>query len=161
MTPPEALVFQFQDSCRPGYRYVFPASDNTVNLGIWICAEKPGVNLHALGEELLRDYQARRHGKWRGGFTPLWSGRGKQWHHPSGVVSCGDAAGIVNPFNGEGMTAALLSGEKAGEAVADFITGSRRSLHLEKYSYWIREYFNRAYGFDNWQSWKDSSGIGI
>ena len=64
----------------------------------------------------------------RGGILPLWSGKGTAWSHEAGVVSCGDAAGLVDPISGEGLTAALVSGKRAGAAVASFLSGEPGAL---------------------------------
>ena len=73
----------------------------------------------------------------RGGVLPLWSGKGTAWSHKAGVVSCGDAAGLVDPISGEGLTAALVSGKRAGEAVASFLSGNFGAL--DGYSRWVRD----------------------
>ena len=44
------------------------------------------------------------------------------------MVSCGDAAGLIDPISGEGLTAALVSGKRAGEAVASFLSGEPGAL---------------------------------
>jgi flavin-dependent dehydrogenase len=140
-----ALIIEFIDSCKPGYRWIFPISEEIANIGVCILNEKPKTNLRLLGEKFLIECQANPLGKWRGGWGPLWSGLGQCWHHGSGVVSCGDAAGLVNPSNGEGMTAALRSGEQAGKAISRYLLGNRNLFELEEYSKWIKEYFYRQY----------------
>ena len=144
---PDALVFQFVDSCEPGYRWIFPVSEKTANIGACVLNEKPKANLRSLGEELLKDHHAKPLGRWRGGWGPLWSGLGQYWNHTSGVVSCGDAAGLIHPNTGEGMTAALRSGEQAGKAISSYLLGNRDPLKLEEYSKWIIEHFSRQYRF--------------
>jgi flavin-dependent dehydrogenase len=160
MPHPNAFTFQFVDSCEPGYRWIFPVSEKIVNMGVCVLDEKPNANLKSLGEELLKDHHARPLGRWRSGWEPLWSGLGQSWHHPSGVVSCGDAAGLVNPFHGEGMTAALGSGEQAGKAIVGYLLGNRDTLKLEKYSHWIIEHFSRQYKLTPLLSiWNNYCGI--
>jgi 2-polyprenyl-6-methoxyphenol hydroxylase-like FAD-dependent oxidoreductase len=122
--------------------------------------EKPKANLRSLGEELLKDHHAKPLGRWRGGWGPLWSGLGQYWHHPSGVVSCGDAAGLINPYSGEGMTAALRSGEQAGKAISDYLLGNHDPRKLNEYSHWIIEHFSRQYRLTPlWQHWNILCGI--
>ena len=142
---PDALIFQFVDSYEPTYRWIFPISEKVANVGVCVLNEKPKANLRALGEELLKDHHAKPLGRWRGGWGPLWSGLGQYWHHPSGVVSCGDAAGLINPCGGEGMTAALRSGEQAGKAISGYLLGNRDRLKLEEYSERIIERFSQQY----------------
>jgi flavin-dependent dehydrogenase len=160
MQQPDALIFQFVDSCEPGYRWIFPVSEKVVNAGICVLNKKPKANLRSLVEELLKDHNANPLGRWRGGWEPLWSGLGQYWHHPSGVVSCGDAAGLINPYSGEGMTAALRSGEQAGKAISDYLLGNRDPLKLDEYSHWIIEHFSQQYRLSPlWRTWNNLCGI--
>jgi menaquinone-9 beta-reductase len=142
---PETLILQYFNPYKSNYRWIFPISERLANVGICIFGEKPKVNLRLLGEELLRDYHAKPIGNWRGGWIPLWSGLGKCWHHPSGVVSCGDAAGLVNPYSGEGISTALRSGEQAGKAILNYLLENHNPLKLDEYSKWINEYFSQKY----------------
>jgi flavin-dependent dehydrogenase len=61
------------------------------------------------------------------GHTIPWGG------FPRSVVSkrvllAGDAAGFADPFHGEGMASAILSGKLAGQAVVDGIEGKKDPL---------------------------------
>jgi geranylgeranyl reductase family protein len=145
MQQPDALIFQLLNSYESSYRWIFPISERVANVGVCVFSEKPSINLKLLGEELLREYRANPLGKWRGGWGPLWSGLGQYWHHPSGVVSCGDAAGLINPHSGEGITAALESGEQAGKTISNYLLENHNPLKLEEYSKWIIEYFGQKY----------------
>jgi flavin-dependent dehydrogenase len=138
-------VFEFRDSCRPGYRWLFPTCSGQANVGICSLVKRPGSSLKALGHELLQSYHLPENAQWRGGVGGLWSGNGECWHHPSGFVVCGDAAGLVDPVNGEGLTAALLSGEAAGAAMADFILRLRDPGILRRYSRWVKSTFTARY----------------
>jgi geranylgeranyl reductase family protein len=157
---PDTPIFQFVDSCKPGYRWIYPISEKIANVGVCVLTEKLKAKLGSLGEEFLRDRQANPIGRWRGGWGPLWSGLGKCWHHPSGIVSCGDAAGLINPYSGEGMAAALRSGEQAGKAISGYLLGNRDPLKLEEYSKWIIEHFSQQYRLTpSLQTWNDLCGI--
>ena len=145
MQQTDSLVFQFSDSYESIYRWIFPLSEKVSNVGVCVFGEKPKINIILLGEELLKKYHAKPLRKWRGGWGPLWSGLGQYWHHPSGVVSCGDAAGLVNPHIGEGITAALESGEQAGKSVLNYLLEDHNTLKLEVYSKWITKYYNQKY----------------
>jgi flavin-dependent dehydrogenase len=79
----------------------------------------------------------------RGGLGALWSGKGTDWHHEAGVVSCGDAGGLVDPTSGEGLTAALTSGKRAGMAIASFLAREPRALG--NYSRWVRGWSQARY----------------
>jgi geranylgeranyl reductase family protein len=160
MQQPDALIFQFLDSCEPGYRWIFPISEKVANVGVCMLNENPKANLKSLGEELLRENHANPLGRWRGGQEPLWSGLGQYWHHPAGIVSCGDAAGLINPSSGEGMTSALRSGNQAGKAITSYLSGNRHPLKLEEYSKWISEHFSQQYRLTpSIQTWNYLCGI--
>jgi flavin-dependent dehydrogenase len=79
----------------------------------------------------------------RGGVLPLWSGKGTTWSHEAGVVSCGDATGLIDPVSGECLTAALVSGKRAGAAVASFLSGQPGPL--EDYGRWVRNWGQARY----------------
>ena len=156
----DALTFEFVDSCEPGYRWMFPVSERMANVGVCVLNRKPKSNLRLLGEALLEDHHCKPVGRWRGGWEPLWSGLGQYWHHPSGIISCGDAAGLVSPYSGEGITAALRSGEQAGKAILGYLLGNCNPLELEEYSKWINEHFSQKYRLTpSLQAWNDLCGI--
>lgn len=142
---PNTHVLQIVDSCQPIYWWVFPISEKVANIGVCIFNEKLKVNVKFLVEKFLKEHHANPLGKWRGGWGPLWSGHGQCWNHTAGIVSCGDAAGLINPYTGEGMTAALKSGEQAGKAISSYLLGNRDLRELDKYSEWINEHFSRQY----------------
>ncbi len=59
------------------------------------------------------------------------------------VILVGDAAGFADPFSGEGVSYAILSGRFAGQAVADIITGRKKTAaalawYEQQTEYWIR-----------------------
>ena len=59
------------------------------------------------------------------------------------MVSCADAAGLVDPISGEGLTAVLVSGKRAGAAVASFLSGKPGAL--DAYSRWARDWGQARY----------------
>ncbi|MCC5950752.1 MAG: geranylgeranyl reductase family protein [Acidimicrobiia bacterium] len=108
----------------PGYGWMFPVGDGTVNIGVGALSTMKGfksLNLHAL----LADYRALVEGPWSLGPDLE---RPRAWRLPMstrrragpGWVAIGDAAGLVNPMNGEGIDYGLESGMVAIDAfVAD------------------------------------------
>ena len=156
------ITFQFIESCEPGYRWIFPVSDTTANIGICLLIDKPRVNLRVLGSEFLKEYNIVEAGEWRGGWGPIWSSFGKNWYYPDGIVSCGDAAGLINPYSGEGITAALISGKQAGNAVAAYLKDERNIEKLRQYSEWITNHFSDQYKLTPLlQTWCNLCGINI
>jgi flavin-dependent dehydrogenase len=153
--------FEFSSACRPGYRWVFPSPRGGANIGVCSLAHANGSPLRKLGRDLLDAYQLPREVRWRGGAGSLWSGQGSCWHHPAGVVSCGDAAGLVDPINGEGLTAALTSGQAAGAAIAEFLLRNRKASSLREYSGWVASTFGARYARSpDRLAWKQLCGIG-
>jgi flavin-dependent dehydrogenase len=104
----------------PGYGWVFPAGDGIVNIGVGALSTMRNfrdLNLNTM----LDAYTAQVGESWElGPFTE----RPRAWRLPMhverrggpGWVAVGDAAGLVNPFNGEGIDYALESGRHAAEA---------------------------------------------
>jgi geranylgeranyl reductase family protein len=98
----------------PGYGWMFPCGDGTVNIGVGALSTMRGfkaLNLH----RLLDSYLAVVRGPWGLG-EPLE--RPRAWRlpmsslrrHGPGWVAVGDAAGLINPMNGEGIDYGLESG---------------------------------------------------
>jgi flavin-dependent dehydrogenase len=126
-----------------GYSWVFPMGANASNAGVFAISKVAASDLRAQMTALLAHLGAPGGVHMRGGLLPLWSGKGAAWSHEAGVVSCGDAAGLVDPISGEGLTAALVSGKRAGEAVASFLSGNFGALY--GYSRWVRDWGQARY----------------
>ena len=104
----------------PGYGWVFPAGDGVVNIGVGALSTMRNfseLNLNTM----LDAYTAQVGASWQLG--PLLD-RPRAWRLPMhverrsgpGWLAVGDAAGLVNPFNGEGIDYAMESGRLAAEA---------------------------------------------
>ncbi|MFW2334687.1 NAD(P)/FAD-dependent oxidoreductase [Ilumatobacter sp.] len=107
----------------PGYGWMFPCGDGTVNIGVGALSTMKGfkgLNLN----HLLDSY--------RGLVTDTWDigpnlERPRAWRlpmsavkrHGPGWVAIGDAAGLVNPMNGEGIDYGLESGMLAADLFLD------------------------------------------
>ena len=108
----------------PGYGWMFPCGDGTVNIGVGALSTMRGfksLNLNTLLDtysDLVREPWSlgsylERPRAWR---LPMSVKR----RHGPGWVAVGDAAGLVNPMNGEGIDYGLESGMAAVDAfVAD------------------------------------------
>jgi geranylgeranyl reductase family protein len=103
----------------PGYGWMFPAGDGTVNLGVGALSTMKGfkaLNLNHLCDiyrDLVRDEweigdYLEKPRAWR---LPMSVTR----RHGAGWVAIGDAAGLVNPMNGEGIDYGLESGMLAAD----------------------------------------------
>ena len=125
------------DDLLPGYGWVFPLADGSVNVGVGLLNTSDHFrNINY--KRLLRDWVPTVGPEW--GFAPadaLAKPRsaplpmGASRHPPlyRGVLFVGDAAGLVNPFNGEGIDYAMESGRLAAEtALAVLESGDRTRL---------------------------------
>lgn len=111
----------------PGYGWMFPAGDGTVNIGVGALSTMKGFrNLNL--NHLMDGYYSMVREPWSAG--PYLT-KPRAWRlpmsavrrHGPGWVGIGDAAGLINPMNGEGIDYALESGMLAAEAfLADPIT---------------------------------------
>lgn len=116
---PEVELFETRRwSAYPGYAWRFPGPDDRVNVGIGHAAR--GTRRFAPEvAHVLDAYAARRHpgalssrlGGWlKLGLLGTTPARGR-------TLLVGDAAGLVNPLQGEGIAHALWSGITAAEAI--------------------------------------------
>lgn len=104
----------------PGYGWMFPAGDGTVNIGVGALSTMRGFRALNLNH-LLDTYRRLVEGPWRLG---PYLERPRAWRlpmsvqrrHGPGWVAVGDAAGLVNPMNGEGIDYGLESGMVAIDA---------------------------------------------
>jgi menaquinone-9 beta-reductase len=115
----------------PGYGWMFPAGDGTVNIGVGALSTMKGFSRLNLNR-LLDSYRSQVRDSWSLG-EPLE--RPRAWRLPMstttrsgpGWVAIGDAAGLVNPMNGEGIDYGLESGILAADLfLADPATASER-----------------------------------
>ena len=103
----------------PGYGWMFPCGDGTVNIGVGALSTMKGfkgLNLN----HLLDSYRDLVQDSWQIGPNLE---RPRAWRlpmsamrrHGPGWVAIGDAAGLVNPMNGEGIDYGLESGMLAAD----------------------------------------------
>jgi len=132
----------------PGYGWIFPVGDGAVNVGVGLLSTFAGwkhVNTSRLMEAFCETAPAR----W--GISPETAlGAPTGGRLPTGFsvlprvgptfVAVGDAAGAVNPFNGEGISIAYETGRFAADAVdLALVTGD--GLALRSYSERVDEEF--------------------
>ncbi len=107
----------------PGYGWMFPCGDGTVNIGVGALSTMKGfkgLNLN----RLLDSYRSLVADTWEIGPNLE---RPRAWRlpmsavkrHGAGWVAIGDAAGLVNPMNGEGIDYGLESGMLAADLFLD------------------------------------------
>jgi len=109
----------------PGYGWIFGVGDGTCNVGIGILDTSAAFQ-HVDYKDLLQRWLDQTPEAWgfreqhrtrpiRGAALPMAFNR--KPHYARGLLLVGDAGGMVNPMNGEGIAYALESGELAAETI--------------------------------------------
>lgn len=129
--PPHTAQVHFLDDTLPGYFWVFPTGDGAANVGLGSvhATIKQHGGLRRIHERAVASVRFR---KLFAGATPVSNVRG--WNLPTpnrkrvicgdGFVLVGDAAGVVDPFTGEGIGNAMCSGEVAARVIARVLDGA-------------------------------------
>jgi geranylgeranyl reductase family protein len=115
------------DRLLPGYGWIFGMGDGTSNVGLGLLNTSAAFqNIDYRG--MLRRWLAGMPAEWgyteenrtapvRGAALPM--GFNRTPHYTRGLVLVGDAGGMVNPFNGEGIAYAMESGEIAARVITE------------------------------------------
>jgi geranylgeranyl reductase family protein len=132
------------DALLPGYGWIFPMGEGRINVGVGILSTYKAwrdVNTAHLMEVFMRSLPAtwelpdisslRASGQLKGWRLPMGLGVWPPWR--PGAMACGDAAGVVNPFNGEGISEAVESGVIGAEVALDALAG-RGPMDLSVYA---------------------------
>ncbi|MFL5768117.1 MAG: geranylgeranyl reductase family protein [Actinomycetota bacterium] len=136
----------------PGYGWLFPVSDGTINLGAGLL--NTFKNFKELSApRVFEAFAAMLPASWniseetaegRALSGPLPMGFNRRPAAVPGMLLVGDAAGIVNPFNGEGIAYAMESAELAAELVSEALLKDRPAVaHL--YPTMLAERYGRYY----------------
>jgi geranylgeranyl reductase family protein len=139
-----------QDELLSGYGWVFPLGDGEVNVGVGTLAtakHPADVNLRGL----LAHYAEAQRDSWQfeGDIRAPWSALLPMGGAVSGVAGTnwmlvGDAAGCVNPLNGEGIDYGLETGHLAAQVLANTIPN--RSLNYShQWAPMLRERYGTAF----------------
>jgi geranylgeranyl reductase family protein len=109
----------------PGYGWIFGMGDGTANVGLGTLSTSPafkGTDYRALLKTWLdgtpEEWGLREEnavGKVGGAALPM--GFNRTPHYRNGLLLLGDAGGVVNPFNGEGIGFAMESAKLAAECI--------------------------------------------
>ena len=112
-------------SLLPGYGWIFGMGDGTSNVGLGLLNTSAAFQ-HIDYRALLRRWLASMPAEWglaeenrtqpvRGAALPM--GFNRTPHYTRGLLLAGDAGGMINPFNGEGIAYALESAEIAARVI--------------------------------------------
>jgi menaquinone-9 beta-reductase len=126
----------------PGYGWIFGMGDGTSNVGLGLLNTSAAFQ-HTDYRGLLKRWLAGLPAGWgfteenrtepvRGAALPM--GFNRTPHYTRGLLLAGDAGGMVNPFNGEGIAYAMEAGEIAARVIAQALArpdraGAERVLH--------------------------------
>ncbi|SFQ64515.1 geranylgeranyl reductase family [Amycolatopsis arida] len=144
----------------PGYGWAFPLGDGTVNVGLGMLSTSKafrGTDYRAL----LRTWLDSTPEEWgyreenavgRIGGAGLPMGFNRTPHYRDGLLLLGDAGGMVSPFNGEGIAAAMESAQLAAEVVVQALArpeGPARERALQGYPRALKELMGGYYRLGN------------
>jgi geranylgeranyl reductase family protein len=144
------------DRLLPGYGWIFGMGDGTSNIGLGILDTSKAFG-RVDYREMMRRWLAGTPEEWelteenrtcpiRGAALPM--GFNRKPHYTRGLLLVGDAGGMVNPFNGEGIAYAMESGELAARVIAQAKarTGTyERELALADYPRILAETYGGYY----------------
>jgi geranylgeranyl reductase family protein len=130
------------DRLLPGYGWIFGMGDGTSNVGLGMLNTSASFK-NVDYRDLLRRWLAGMPAEWgyteenrtepvRGAALPM--GFNRTPHYSRGLLLAGDAGGMVNPFNGEGIAYAMEAGEMAAQVIAQALArpdraGTEQVLH--------------------------------
>lgn len=140
------------DALLPGYGWVFPLPDGTLNVGAGLLNTFRGfrdVSPRRLFQAFVRQLPASwgvseetAVGPVRSGPLPM--GMNRRPLAVPGMLVVGDAGGIVNPFNGEGIAYAIESAEVAAELLGEALVRGRPAV-AHMYPAVLRERYGRYF----------------
>ncbi|MBG0827363.1 geranylgeranyl reductase family protein [Planomonospora sp. ID67723] len=150
------------DQLLPGYGWIFGVGDGTSNVGLGLLNTSDsfkGMDYR----DLLKRWVKNMPPEWgyteenmttpiRGAALPMAFNR--QPHYTRGLVLVGDAGGMINPFNGEGIAYAMETGQIAAETIVQALarpTPAQRERVLRAYPQILKDayggYFTLGRGF--------------
>ncbi|MEL6629453.1 MAG: NAD(P)/FAD-dependent oxidoreductase [Bacteroidota bacterium] len=143
------IELHFIHDLLPGYFWIFPLPNGWANVGLGLRSDivsKRKVNIKKLFHQIIETHpgfqsrfqQAEMQGPLRGFGLPL----GSTWREivGDGWILTGDAAGLIDPFSGEGIGNAMLSGKIAAEQMmAAFEAQDFSQVFLQPYVQKLRK----------------------
>ncbi len=141
------IELHFLPELLPGYFWIFPMPNGRANVGAGMLSSvvaKRKVDLKKEMEKIINEHpviskrfvHAKPEGKAQGWGLPL----GRKVGSISGdnLLLCGDAASLIDPFTGEGIGNAVLSGRYAAEKALNAIATNDYSVKN------LRKFFKRC-----------------
>lgn len=124
------IELHFIKDLLPGYFWIFPLPNGDANVGLGVRSDvisKKKLDLKALLQKIVKDdprikgrfANAELDGPVLGFGLPL--GSKKRSISGDGYLLVGDAASLIDPFTGEGIGNAMISGQKAAEVIVEAV----------------------------------------
>ncbi len=136
----------------PGYGWVFFLPDGVLNVGAGLMStfkQFQGVSAQKVFDTFVQALppeweltEENALGPVRSG--PLPTGLNRRPSAVPGMLLVGDAAGMVNPFNGEGISSAMESGQLAAELTAEALVRGKPAI-AQMYPTQLRKEYGRYY----------------
>jgi len=136
----DQIELHYVPELNPGYLWIFPSDGNRANIGAGLSkddAKQKKINLVNVMEDILskppfaeRFSEATPLEKAKGWNLPLGSIHRK--NYGNGFMLLGDAAGIIDPFTGEGIGNALVSGKIAADIAKQALSVNDCSSNILK-----------------------------
>lgn len=140
------------DELLPGYGWIFPLGDGTVNVGVGVLntfgawrdlnlshLQRAFIDMLPPSHEITHDGQLE---KMQSGRLPMGASVLKPYGN--GWLVVGDAACMVNPFNGEGIAYAMETGKLAASLVTAALADGRGS-NLSEYRVALHDIYGAYY----------------
>jgi len=121
----DAIEMYFGKDVAPGgYVWIFPKSEDTANVGIGIIPSLTDKNAKYYLDKFLETPRMKgaRFVELNAGGVPV--SRPLEETYGDGILLVGDAARLVNPLTGGGITTAIVSGKYAGKVAAEAVSAN-------------------------------------
>ena len=135
------IELHFIKDLLPGYFWIFPLPNGDANVGLGVRSDvisERRLDLKAMLQKIVHQHpqisqrfrNAQLDGPLLGFGLPL--GSKKRNISGDGYVLVGDAASLIDPFTGEGIGNAMISGQKAAEVLAEALSVGRTDAEYLK-----------------------------
>jgi geranylgeranyl reductase family protein len=145
----------------PGYGWIFGVGDGRSNVGLGILNTSAAFGKTDY-KDVLNRWVATMPESWtynpdtmtqpiRGAALPM--GFNRQPHYSRGLLLVGDAGGMVNPFNGEGIAYAMESGRHAADVISRALARPDRAGRervLQSYNRVMKDELGGYYTLGRW-----------
>ena len=121
----DQIELHYVNETIPGYFWIFPAGNKKANIGVGLLKSSARKKKHNLQQIMMQVINSKNFKqrfknsaaleKPKGWNLPF--GNTKRKNHGNGFLLLGDAAGLVDPFTGEGIGNAMESGKIAANVV--------------------------------------------